>query len=79
MAFLAYACICVGHLFQYSQQSEMEFLDISLRKDLSVLLHAIQSLLLADLKKRNSSLVLKILTKKSLKQETWSLFMNSIL
>jgi hypothetical protein len=59
-----------------SHTSELEFLDINLIKDSSLLLHAFH--LRADLMKQNSSLVLKILTKKSANQENLSLFMNSI-
>ncbi len=53
------------------EKTEMEFLDINLTKDSSLLLHAIYS----------QSLywqILKLLTKKSTKQENSSLFMNSI-
>jgi hypothetical protein len=44
-----------------------EFLDINLTKNSSILLYAIHSL---STRKTDSTLVLKILTKKSAKQET---------
>ncbi len=50
-----------------------EFLDIILTKNSSLLLHAIHSL---STRKTDSTLVLKILTKKSAKQENSSLFVN---
>ncbi len=53
---------------------EMEFLDINLTKDLSLLLHPIHSpFYWGILKKPYSSLVFQILTKKSAKQENSSL------
>ncbi len=62
------------------QYPEMEFLEINLTKDSSLLLHAIHSLFHWRIfKKMYSSLVLKILTKKSTKKEISSQFMNSIL
>jgi hypothetical protein len=51
----------------------MEFLNINLTKNVSLLLDAIQFLLLPDFKPY-SSLVLKIFTEKSAKQENSSLF-----
>jgi hypothetical protein len=62
------------------KRPEMEFLDINLTKDSSLLLHAIHSPFYRRiLRKPYFSLVLKILTKKSAKQENSSLSMNSIL
>jgi hypothetical protein len=59
---------------------EMEFLDINLTKDSSLLLHAIHSLSTGGfLKKPETTLVLTIHTKKTAKQENSSLFVNSIL
>ncbi len=51
---------------------ELEFLDISLTKDSSLLLDVYSPFYLRILKKTNSTLVLKILTKKSAKQENES-------
>jgi hypothetical protein len=58
--------------------SEMEFLDISLAKD--SILHAIHTVRSTGEFKRRpySTLLLIILSKKSAKQQTSSLFMNSI-
>ncbi len=53
----------------------MEFLDISLTKDLSLLLHAIHSLFF---KENHFFSDFKNLNKKSVKQENSSLFMNNI-
>jgi hypothetical protein len=59
---------------------EMEFLDINCTKDSSLLLHAIHSAFYwRILKKKYYSLVLKILTEKSAKQENSSTSMNIIL
>jgi hypothetical protein len=58
----------------------MELLDITLTKDSSLLLHATQSPFYWWISRTPySSLVLKIPTKKSAKQENSSLFINSIL
>jgi hypothetical protein len=60
----------------------MEFLDINLTKDLSLLLHAILVTVPATagfLGKPYSCLVFKIPIKKTAKQGNSSLFMNSIL
>ncbi len=57
-----------------------EFLDINFSKDSSLLLHDIHSLSTGGfLKKPHSTLVLKLHTKKSAKQENAGLFVNSIL
>ncbi len=61
----------------YMTTPEMEFLDISLTKDTSLLLHANHSPFYWRIKKDLFS-VFKILIKKSGKQENLSLFMNSI-
>ncbi len=57
----------------------MEFLDINLTKDLSLLLFAIHSPSTGGFEGNHTFLVFKILTKKSAKQENSILFMNSIL
>jgi hypothetical protein len=58
----------------------MEFLDINLRKDLILMRHANHNPFYWRISKKTpySSLVLKILTKKTSKHENSSLFMNSI-
>ncbi len=61
---------------------EMEFSDINMKKDSSLLFHAIHSLSTGGFIKENHTLlcmVLKIHTKKSAKQENSSLFVNRIL
>ncbi len=60
---------------------EMEFLDINLTKDSSLLLHAIFTVYSTGgfYRKPYSTEVLKLHTIKSAKQENSSLFMNSIL
>jgi|694.fasta_scaffold62558_4 hypothetical protein len=60
-----------------SRVNEMEFLDIYSIKDSSLLLHAIHSPTTSGFTE-NHSLVLKIHTKKSAKQENLSLFMHCI-
>ncbi len=58
----------------------MEFLDIILTKDSSLLLHAIHSpFYWRILKKTKLYSGFKNTNKKSAKEENWSLFMNSIL
>jgi hypothetical protein len=55
--------------------TEMEFLDINLKKDSRILLYAIHSpFYWPILRKSYSSLVFKTLIKKSAKTENWSLF-----
>ncbi len=59
--------------------SEMEFLDISLQKTSSLLLHGIHSpFYWRILKKTMLYSGIKNTCKKLAKQENWSLFMNSI-
>jgi hypothetical protein len=62
----------------YYTTLEMEFLDINLIQDSSLLLHAIHSPFYWRILK-NTIFFLKSLTKKSMKQENSILFMNSIL
>jgi hypothetical protein len=57
----------------------MEFLDISLTKDLSILFHAIQSFLLADLKKTTLFSDIKNPYKKIRETRKLPSVMNSIL
>jgi hypothetical protein len=58
----------------------MEFLDVNLKEDSSLLLHCnSQSLLLADFKENHTLLWFLKSFKKSAKQENSTLFMNSII
>jgi hypothetical protein len=58
----------------------MEFLDINLTRDWSLLLHPIHSLFYSDFKENNSFLgFFKKSLQKSAKQENSRLFMNNIL
>jgi hypothetical protein len=57
----------------------MEFLDVNLIEDLSLLRNAIHSPFYWRIKKTYSSRLLEILTKKSAQQENSCLFMTSIL
>jgi hypothetical protein len=62
---------CIEFLHLIKLGTMMEFLDITLTKDSSLLLYTIHSLFY-------SSLVLKIRTKNKRRQENSSLFMNSM-
>ncbi len=67
-------------LLWFSFHTEMEYLDINLTEDSSLLLHAIRSLIHWRIFRKNRTLLWFLKqNKKSLKQENSRLFMNSIL